>query len=155
MTHRFGRRAVRRGPLFLCVAASAALAAGGPDAKRTSHTVFVDRGLVEPTVLHVDSDDVIGFSNDSDATAQIVFDADVADKVRCLDVPPSFYRDGTGDLVSRPIGSLEFPLPCPLPSGEYRYRVRFSYGVGGVFESLVPADDAEPETSVAGEIQVE
>ena len=155
MTHRLSRRAIRRGPLFLCVAATAALAAGGPDAKRTSHTVQIDRGSVQPNVLRVDGDAVIGFRNDTDATARIVFDGDVADKARCLDARPSFYRDGQGDLVSRPIGALDFPLPCPLPPGDYRYRVRLSYGVGGVLESLVPADVDEPEASVAGEIHVE
>jgi len=141
----------------LLVAAGAALAAGAthPRAKLEHAVIAVDLDGVQPPKLKIRKDEVVGFLNYSGATAQIVFPDNVADKFRCVDERPSFYREGDGHLVSRPIGPLEFLLPCQLAPGHYRYEVRLAYGKGGVFEGLDPTADYDPQLHLKGEIDVQ
>jgi hypothetical protein len=140
----------------LLAAAGAAFAAGAthPQSKLEHAVITIDLDGVYPPLLTIRKDQVVGFLNYSGATAQVVFPDNVADKFRCVNERPSFYREGDGHLVSRPIGSLEFLLPCQLAPGHYRYIVRLAYGKGGIFEGLDPTADYNPPLQMKGEIIV-
>lgn len=145
----------------LLAALGAAPASAESDFARKTHAVItIDKDGVHPTQLRIKPDEVVGWLNYSDATAQIVFPKKVADAFKCSNVRPSFYRIAGGRLISRPIGALEFVQPCQIAPGTYHYGVVLTYGVGGTFDTgnilefLVPAEGDLPEFDLQGEIQV-
>ena len=107
--------------LVVCSASLPAVADEG-NAKRGHHVITVDSMAVHPAKLEITADQVMVWANYSGRTIHVKFPAEVADAFTCA-VRPSFYRSATG-ILSRPIGSLEFALPCSLKPGEYEYEIR-------------------------------
>jgi hypothetical protein len=106
--------------LAVCVAPISVLA-DESHAKRGHHVITVDSIAVHPQKLEITADQVVVWANYSGRTIHVKFPAEVAGAFTCA-VRPSFYRSATG-ILSRPINSLEFALPCSLKPGEYEYRI--------------------------------
>ncbi len=124
-------------------------------AGRKHAVVTIDKEGLHPRTLTLRPDEVVGWLNYSDDTAQIVFPERVADAFRCPSARPGFYEIAGGKLASRPIGTLEFLLPCQLAPGTYPYGVVLSSGTGGILEGLVADPGELPEMALKGEIRVE
>lgn len=90
--------------------------------KKAHHVVTVDTLEVHPPVLEIARDQVVVWANYSGRTIQVRFPAEVASKFTCPS-RPKFYRSGDGGLLSRPVDSMEFSLPCTLEPGDYEYSI--------------------------------
>jgi hypothetical protein len=137
------------------LAALGAAASPSHFASERHAVITIDKDGLHPRVLTVGTDEVVGWLNYTDATAQVVFPDDVSDAFTCSSERPSFYRIAGGRLASRSVGALEFLLPCRLDPGIYRYGVVLSYGTGGILEGLASSEHELPEFDLKGEIRVE
>ena len=108
-------------------------------AKRGHHVITVDDITVHPKKLEISADQVVVWANYSGRTIHVKFPAEAAEAFTCA-VRPSFYKTSTG-ILSRPINSLEFALPCRLKPGEYKYRV---LGLSAAGNATFDAEQEEP-----------
>jgi hypothetical protein len=106
----------------LMFAPACATADGSGHHKKAHHVVTVDAMEVHPPVLEIAQDQVVVWANYSGRAIQVRFPAEVASKFTCP-TRPKFYRSGDGGLLSRPVNSMEFSLPCTLEPGEYEYSI--------------------------------
>jgi hypothetical protein len=137
--------------VFLAAALVAApgLAEDKAERAKKKHTVVTIHQMeVHPKAVTISPDEVIGWFNYADETAQLSFPESVAEKFSCSSLRPWFTRTGNGRIVSNPIHALEFAPPCTLPSGRYPYKVLLfsAQGAIGVGAAWGPPDseiDAE------------
>lgn len=133
------------GTLVLAIAPACATAQGESEhdhATRTHNVVTITQMAVHPPVAQIGQDEVVVWVNyTQDYNIHIMFPEAVADSLECA-LRPSFYRTGSGTIVSRPFGPMEFAMPCKLKPGEYSYTV---IGVGAdASGGLLLQDTAQP-----------
>ena len=119
-----------------------------PHTKRKHQVITIDQIMVHPQTLTISSDEVVVWANYSSRRVQIKFPAEVAGKFTCA-LRPEFYKAGDGSILSRPIGALEFAMPCRLEPGGYSYRVL------GTNTDLMADPEAEDPSDPRGKIIVQ
>lgn len=109
---------------FACalISSPAPLSADDSHSKRQHNVVRIDAMNVVPRVLTVDKEEIIVWVNYSEKTIQLAFPGDMKEKFTCP-IRPRFFESGDGQLLSQPIRSLEFAMPCRIKPGEYDYSV--------------------------------
>lgn len=122
------------GARTLAVTAACALALGfgasgataEEDAVPERNSVRIGANSLEPETIRVPAGEIPSFHNEEEHVAYVTFPDSLAETLACgnEDVRPAFHPDGRGRLVSTPIRSLPFALPCALPAGTYPFEVR-------------------------------
>ena len=78
--------------------------------------------------MNLGADDALAWANYSSRIARVVFDAEVAKRMKCRSAT-SFTLAGDR-LISRDIQATQFASLCQLAQGEYAYNVELFAGSG-------------------------
>jgi hypothetical protein len=135
-----------------------ALPAAGGDDDESAHrgAIRIDGAGLTPEVYEGRADDVISWSNEDEQYAVLSFPEGFLAHLRCEDAGrPQLREDASGRVLSLPIRSLPFALPCPLEPGRYAYRVHLVQSAGPPGAPIAPPGPVRnPRATFEGELIV-
>ncbi len=119
---------VMTGALALVLLGSYPVHAESDHADHDHQTVRISSGRIRPEHMKLGADDALAWANYSSRIARVVFDAEVAKRMKCRSAT-SFTLAGDR-LVSRDIQASQFASLCQLAPGEYSYKTELYSGSG-------------------------
>ena len=119
---------VMAGALAVVLLGSHPVHAESDHADHDHQTVTISSGRIHPEHVQIGIDDALSWANYSSRIARVVFDAEVAKKMKCRSAT-SFTLAGE-NLVSLDIQGSQFASLCQLAPGEYTYSVELYAGFG-------------------------
>ncbi len=119
---------VMTGALALVLLGSHPVHAESDHADHDHQTVRISGGRIHPEHVNLGADDALAWANYSSRIARVVFDAEVAERMKCRSAT-SFTLAGDR-LVSRDIQASQFASLCQLAPGEYSYKTELYSGSG-------------------------
>jgi len=153
----FGRLVAAVGLLALGLAQAGAVpaedGAGDPD----RGAIRISSAGLEPQRFEAGTEDVLSWINADERNAVLSFEEGFRAHLACDDAGrPELREDATGRVLSLPIGSLAYALPCPLEPGAYAYRVHLIERPGPPGAPVAsPGQIRNPSATFEGTIEVE